>query len=177
MWILRMEKYILDICCGPKMMWFEKNQQNTIYLDQRLEKRGYNPSRQNRCIIPDIIADFKHLPFPDETFRLVVMDPPHIHSSGDLFKITMDYGKLDKYTWQEDIRRGVNEGFRVLKDEGILIFKWNETQIKKKDVLRAIRRKPLFGHPVLSKVPTHWFTFMKLPHNKSLNPTCGAVRE
>ncbi len=76
--------------------------------------------------------------------------------------MAMSYGKLDKETWGYDIRQGVNEAFRVLKNHGVLIFKWNETQIKKSAVLRAIQQKPLFGHPVFSKIPTHWVTFMKL---------------
>ena len=81
----------------------------------------------------------------------------------------MTFGKLEKDTWAYDIRSGVDEAFRVLKDHGILIFNWNETQIKKSSVLRAIGRQPLFGHPVLSKVPTHWFTFMKLEDSQPCN--------
>ena len=155
-------KNILDVCCGPRMMWFDKNHENTIYMDQRIERAGFIPERPNREVVPDIVADFRFLPFEDERFQLVVMDPPHIHSAGDLFRMTMTFGKLNKQTWAYDIRKGVEEVFRVLKTNGILIFKWNETQIKKKSVLKAIGKTPLFGHPVLSKVPTHWFVFMKL---------------
>jgi len=57
----------------------------------------------------------------------------------------------------------VGEFWRVLEDYGVLIFKWNETSIKKKDVLKVIGKEPLFGHPVLSKIPTFWFVFMKFP--------------
>ena len=106
--------------------------------------------------------------FQNESFKLVVMDPPHIHSSGSLFRMTMDYGKLDKESWAYDISKGVDEAFRVLENKGVFIFKWNETQIKKHEVLRVIKQKPLFGHPVLSKVPTHWFTFMKLEDTNRL---------
>lgn len=46
---------------------------------------------------------------------------------------------------------------------GIFIFKWNEASIDRAAVLESIKWKPLFGHPVLSKIGTHWFTFMKIP--------------
>ena len=49
-----------------------------------------------------------------------------------------------------------------------MVFKWNETSVKRKDVLKAIGREPLFGHPTNSKCTTHWFTFMKIPES-SLN--------
>ena len=155
-------KYILDVCCGPRMMWFDKHHKNTIYLDQRIEHKGFLPDRLNREVVPDIVADFRCLPFKDNSFKLVVMDPPHIHSSGPMFRMTMTFGKLEKDTWGADIRKGVEECFRVLEPFGILIFKWNETQIKREAVLNAIGKQPLFGHPVLSKVPTHWFCFMKI---------------
>lgn len=156
------KKYILDVCCGPKSFWFNKHQKNTIYLDRRIEKRGFVPSRPNMTIKPDILSDFRRIPFKDNVFKLIVIDPPHIDSCGDLFEMGMKYGKLDKQNWWQDIRDGINECWRVLEPLGILIFKWNETSIKKKEILNAIGREPLFGHPVLSKIPTHWFTFMKL---------------
>ena len=162
-----MSKFILDICCGPKMFWFNKNHENTIYIDKRIEAHGFIPERPNRYVRPDVLSYFQYLPFKDNTFRLVVMDPPHIHSCGDLFRMAMTFGKLNKQTWAYNIRNGVNEAFRVLKNFGVLIFKWNETQIKKESVLKAIGKEPLFGHPVLSKVPTHWFTFMKINRPES----------
>lgn len=48
---------------------------------------------------------------------------------------------------------------RVLKPNGTLIFKWNEEQIKLKDVLSTIKYKPLFGN---KRAKTHWLVFMKL---------------
>lgn len=31
---------------------------------------------------PDVIADFRDMPFPDESFYLVVFDPPHLINAG-----------------------------------------------------------------------------------------------
>jgi hypothetical protein len=39
------------------------------------------------------------------------------------------YGRLNKETWRDDLRAGFAEAFRVLWLHGVLIFKWNETQI------------------------------------------------
>ena len=38
-------------------------------------------------------------------------------------------------------------GDRVLKPGGVLIFKWNEDQIKVPQILALTPNKPLFGHP------------------------------
>nr|DAF59972.1 MAG TPA: hypothetical protein [Siphoviridae sp. ctGz830] len=47
---------------------------------------------------------------------------------------------------------------RVLKPNGTLIFKWNEEQIKLKEILKIIEHKPLFGN---KRAKTHWLVFMK----------------
>jgi len=162
------QKLILDACCGPKMMWFNKNHPNTIYIDQRKCEKGYNPNRYNREINPDAIMDFRDLKFPNKSFKLVVMDPPHLNQAGEKMIMRIDFGMWNKQTWKEDLKKGFDECWRVLDDFGVLIFKWNETQIKKKEVLQVLERQPLFGHPVQSKIPTHWFCFMKIPSEEQL---------
>ena len=110
-------------------------------------------------VSPDIVADFKQIPFPDESFYLVVFDPPHLVRAGENSWIAKKYGKLNSETWKNDIEQGFNECMRVLKPNGTLIFKWNEEQIKLKDVLATIKYKPLFGN---KRAKTHWLVFMKL---------------
>lgn len=34
-------------------------------------------------------------------------------------------------------------------------------------ILEVLERQPLFGHPNGSKIPTHWFVFMKFPELNS----------
>lgn len=71
------DKFILDACCGPRMMWFNKRHPNTLYIDIRRE--NFIASGGDKIIIdPDMIADFRNLPFPDKSFKLVVWDPPHM---------------------------------------------------------------------------------------------------
>lgn len=164
------DKFILDACCGPKMFWNDKHQKNTIFIDCRRMEKGYNDYRKNREINPDIIMDFKDLKFQDKSFKLVVMDPPHLLSASNNFIMGRDYGILNKYTWKEDIKRGFEECWRVLEDYGILIFKWNECCVKRKEILKVLGRNEylLFGNLMRSKIPTHWFVFMKIPEEKEM---------
>jgi hypothetical protein len=70
------------------------------------------------------------------------------------------YGILNK-TWKQDIEQGFKECFRVLEPMGVLIFKWNDNQIKVKDILALTNQKPLFGHKSGKSANTHWISFMK----------------
>ena len=45
---------------------------------------------------------------------------------------------------------------------GVLIFKWNETQIKVSEILELTNHKPVFGHISGKRANTHWITFMKM---------------
>ncbi len=154
------EKYILDCCCGPRHMWYNKSHPNAVYMDKRSLEAGFNKHRPNCSIKPDILANFQNIPFPDNKFSLVVMDPPHLIRCGPLFNIGQIYGQLDKDNWPIEIRKGVRECYRVLKTGGVFIFKWSEVDISKKDILKAIKWKPLFGN-YSNKNKTIYFVFMK----------------
>ena len=149
---------ILDPCCGAKMMWFDKQNQRALFGDVRSESHTLCDGRALE-IKPDLVMDFTALPFDDETFRLVVFDPPHLIYAGEKSWLRKKYGSLNAQ-WRESLKKGFAECFRVLKPEGILIFKWNESQIKIKEVLALTDQKPLFGHPSGRKGLTHWYTFM-----------------
>lgn len=106
---------------------------------------------------PDVLADFRNMPFEDNSFYLVVFDPPHLLRAGEGSWLSKKYGKLNE-NWKTDIARGFKECMRVLKPNGTLIFKWNEDQVKLSEVLKAIDFKPLFGN---RRSKTHWLVFMK----------------
>ncbi len=149
-------KRILDVACGSKMFWFQKNRKDTVYMDNRKLENVLCDGRK-LVINPDIVADFKDIPFADNTFYLVVFDPPHLLRAGENSWLAKKYGVLQE-TWREDIGRGFRECMRVLKPNGTLIFKWNEDQIKLKEILSVIGYKPLFGN---KRSKTHWLVFMK----------------
>ena len=94
-------------------------------------------------IKPDIIGDFRNIPFEDNSFYLVVFDPPHLLKIGETSYMAKKYRKLTE-EWRQDIKQGFKECMRVLKQNGTLIFKWNEQQIKLKEILNIIDYKPLF---------------------------------
>lgn len=104
--------------------------------------------------------DFTQMPFDDEMFNLVVFDPPHLNKLGQNTWMAKKYGVL-AYHWRDDIRDGFKECFRVLKPGGVLVFKWNEIQVKISDVEPFFPTKPLFGHTSGKHGRTKWITFIK----------------
>jgi len=160
----RMAKKILDPCCGSRMFWFDKNHPDAVYGDIRNEECNLCDGRY-LSVSPDQPMDFRRLPFSDDQFKLVVFDPPHLKRVGENSWMRKKYGCLNAKTWREDIRVGFSECFRVLSIDGVLIFKWNETQIKVSEILPLAGIKPLFGHPSGKKGGTHWIAFMKSQGN------------
>ncbi len=59
---------ILDMCCGSRMFWFDKNDDRAIFSDIRKEEHTLCDGRR-LIISPDLIADFRALPFADASFR------------------------------------------------------------------------------------------------------------
>lgn len=153
-------KPILDACCGSKMFWFDKKNPNVLFGDIRTESHILCDGRELK-IEPDIQMDFTKMNFPDKSFKLVVFDPPHLKTGGEKGWQVKKYGKLGQ-DWKNDLKKGFDECFRVLDHYGILIFKWNETQIKVSEILSIISQQPLFGHKSGKNSKTHWLCFMKL---------------
>ena len=150
---------ILDPCCGSRMFWFDKENPKVLFGDIRELEDTLCDGRKLE-IKPDQIMDFRNLPFDKTKFKLIVFDPPHMNSLGKNSWMAKKYGVLGK-TWRDDLRKGFSECFRVLEDDGILIFKWNESDIKVRKVLELVNYKPLFGHKSGKLMKTHWITFMK----------------
>lgn len=159
------DKVILDVTCGSRGIWFNKNHPRAIYCDKRSGKyqkqfgKGHG-GLKTLNIDPDVICDFTDLPFENNTFALVVFDPPHMKNLSEMSWIRAAYGVLED-GWQSMIRDGFNECMRILKPDGILIFKWSEVQFPTTDILNAIGQRPLFGHHSGKKMNTNWLCFMK----------------
>ena len=170
-------KEILDACCGGKMFYFDKQ-------DERVLFQGIRDIETTLCdgrhfeVKPDVQADFTNMPYPNETFRMVVFDPPHLLRNVGKLKFAdiygslnpkarptgyqhIKYGSLPNQNWRDLLKRGFAECFRVLKHGGFLIFKWNETDIKVTEVLKLTPEKPIFGHISGKRANTHWICFMK----------------
>lgn len=147
---------ILDACCGSKMFWFDKDNPNVIFADNRELETTLCDGRA-LVIKPDEKVDFRNMPYDDNIFKMVVFDPPHLIRAGENSWLGQKYGILPN-EWQAYLKQGFSECMRVLEPFGILVFKWNEEQIKLKDVITAIGYKPLFGD---KRSKTHWLIFMK----------------
>lgn len=158
---------VLDPCCGSRMFWFDRKNPDVVFGDKRREtltvtdkSHGNATGQRTIHIEPDTLMDFRALPFPDRTFKMVSFDPPHLVNAGPKSWLAAKYGKLGS-DWRNDLRAGFSECFRVLDEDGVLIFKWNETQVKLSDVLALAPQKPLLGHTTGRKGLTHWMVFMK----------------
>lgn len=151
----------MDVCCGSRMMWFDKTNPDVLFADIREESHVLCDGRALE-IKPDVKMDFRHMPFESNSFNVIAFDPPHLHKLGPNSWMAQKYGVLNP-TWEEDIRKGFNECMRVLKPNGVLIFKWNEAQIKLNQVLAILPQKPLFGHTSGKHGRTIWMTFIKTP--------------
>ncbi|MCS6235609.1 class I SAM-dependent methyltransferase [Shewanella oncorhynchi] len=175
-----MDKTILDPCSGSRMMWANKVNPSVVFGDIRSESitvtdrsHGNKDGTRTIHIEPDTLMDFRDLPFTDGSFKLVSFDPPHLVRAGPKSWLAAKYGKLSD-NWQDDLERGFRECLRVLEPEGVLIFKWNETQIKVREVLDLAPIEPLFGHLSGRKGLTHWLVFMK-PVSNTNDQNAGAA--
>ena len=120
-------KRILDVTCGDRTIWFQKNEPHTIYCDIRREEwegdfgrvLNANGKKKHRHLVidPDIQCSFTDLPFESESFNLVVFDPPHICNLGQNAWMRKTYGPLDG-DWKPMIKAGFDECMRVLSDGG-----------------------------------------------------------
>lgn len=153
------KKRVLDACCGAKMFWFDKNNQDVVFQDVRRESHTLCDGRK-LVISPDVLADFRNMPYEDECFFLVVFDPPHLRKIGTTSLMGKKYGRLPD-DWKKMIREGFDECMRVLKPNGTLIFKWNERDIPIRTLIGVIGREPLFGYTTKSGGHTIWMAFMK----------------
>ena len=80
-------KPVLDACCGSRMFWFDRQDSRMVYQDKRQESHVLKDSSStggNRTLVidPDTVGDFTDMDFPDESFSMVVFDPPHLVGAG-----------------------------------------------------------------------------------------------
>ena len=67
---------ILDACCGGRHWWWNKAHPLALYIDVRKVAPGSIDVRPNWECAPDELVDFRAMPFADESFSLVLFDPP-----------------------------------------------------------------------------------------------------
>lgn len=156
---------VLDATAGSRMFWFDKNDPRALFVDKRYERHqlpDVSSASGRRLLIvePDLQADFTALPFADDTFAMVVFDPPHLVRAGRTGWLAKKYGKLEG-DWREELRQGFVECFRVLRPLGTLVFKWNENQVKLSQIIPLTPIAPLIGSRRGAQEKSHFLVFLK----------------
>lgn len=71
---------ILDPCCGPKMMWFDRQDERCLFGDIRNETIAVTDRTHSQDgvrtiqVSPDCIFDYRRIPFPNDSFYHVVYE-------------------------------------------------------------------------------------------------------
>ena len=77
-----MVRKVLDATCGGRSIWFDKENPEYVFVDNRVENNTRiwqsKTTGKERVITvnPAVEAEFTDLSFPDNTFYLLVFDPP-----------------------------------------------------------------------------------------------------
>nr|DAI59972.1 MAG TPA: hemK protein [Caudoviricetes sp.] len=151
---------VLDVCCGGRLFYYERNTPVVTFQDIR---RGTFEAGEGRTITvdPDVAGDFTNLSYEDggehKGFALVVFDPPHLKRAGPHSFMRAKYGVLDK-DWKKELGQGFRECFRVLRNDGVLVFKWSTSDIPMEEVLKLSPYRPLLGD---QRGHTRWAIFIK----------------
>jgi len=161
-----MNKPILDMCCGSKMFYFDKDNPMVEFGDIRQGVYRHKDRGSTRLteVEPDRQADFRCLPFENNSFYQVIFDPPHLKYAGEHSWLRAKYGCLDCESWEEDLKAGFLEAWRVLKPNGTLVFKWNDVDIPLKKLKPLFPAEPVYGQKRSKNKEgkySHWLVFMK----------------
>ena len=161
-------KTVLDATTGGKHLWHgeKKEADSVVFLDRRKIERGTIKQQPNWEVAPDIVADFRELPFKSETFDLICFDPPHRITDGGMEAISgiieTKYGALRAESWQSDITNGFSELWRVLRPGGTLTLKWNDATRDTSNILEQLPKTPLYGtNTEKNQTETSWWVFHK----------------
>ena len=89
-----MKKPILDACCGGRMFYFDKNDDRVLFQDIRNFETTLCDGR-TFSVHPDVQADFTDMPYSDNSFSMVVFDPPHLLRNVGKSEFVDIYGSLN----------------------------------------------------------------------------------
>ena len=160
---------ILDASCGPKTIWYQKKHPFVTFMDIRketintLQLGNKLVCKRSIKIDPDVVADWKDIPFGDDWFDMVIFDPPHIVQKNITkpSQIKLKYGYFLESNYKTILKDGIAELFRVLKSEGVFIFKWCETSKKVDEILKLFPYRPMFGTRTGQANKNHWIVFIQ----------------
>ena len=121
----------------------------------RSTKEKKEKMRSEGILKIDILEGLKQIETASQD--LIIADPPYFQIVKNKWDNNWE-NETDYLTWCE---LWLKECFRVLKENGTLIFKWNEVKFPVKEILKLTDKKPLYGHKSGKKMQTHWICFIK----------------
>lgn len=150
---------ILDLSCGRKAIWFDKNNPLVTFLD----------IRSGDGIAPDFICDTKNIPESvGKDYDLVVFDPPH-ENCGAKSNMAKAYGHFTRKEIIETITGSGKEAHRLTRKDALMAFKWNDCAYNLDKVLELLAPYwlPLFGHHLrnrggsAAKTQSYWVLLLR----------------
>jgi hypothetical protein len=122
-----------------KMLDFYPRKRPELILDATVNKARFWQGSTRPIIgmdidskhAPDVVADHARMPFANQTFDVVVYDPPHVPNQGEdqqkdfntRFGLVLKSGVKSGYNFSHLFPPFLREAYRVLKREGILLCK------------------------------------------------------
>lgn len=150
------------------MMYLDKQDKRILFQDIRtVPKTKIESNGSWFSVEPDVLGDFRSMKFMNNTFSVVIFDPPHLRCGKTSF-MYYKYGTLDS-RWKDTLTRGFGECFRVLRPNGVLIFKWCDSYKSIDEVLSLSPEKPVFIHKVVSRSRTKYSYFVVFVKNENRN--------
>jgi tRNA G10 N-methylase Trm11 len=132
-----------------------------------LTKYDFHASDQATC--PEAPYDFRHLPYDDNTFDVLVLDPPYIsHTHGNKFISQDTYNNfstagMDHGDIIQMYSDGLKEAFRVVKPKGLVWVKcqdemsdkqrWSHIEILNLAETMRFKAEDLFIYVQSGKMP------------------------
>jgi len=166
---------ILDACCGPKEMYHGLHKkftdQEIVYIDIRKGTFTIPYTEGKKIHIePTVQADLKKLPFKDNTFTLILFDPPHGGFTIDTW-MGAKYGGLTASDYKNMLVWANIEFTRVLVEGGIILAKIQEYEDREFYITGFFHNFKLLldikirsrGTSKSERLFTHWLVFAKKP--------------
>lgn len=150
----------LDCAASNRLMWPNKNPPLVVFTDRNREIQ----------IPPDVLCDYRYLPFRDHVFHTAFFDPPHAARS----KISREYQHQNPAAWSYygwDITpRALREGIRGASKELLRVadrccLKWSEVDYGEAWIMGMMREwraihKLLLKYSRIEHIPSYWITMV-----------------